>query len=139
MDYKTKLNYRMGLFNKIFGGSTEEKEEKVLPWIFLTSESQLEEIKKKSFEKTQVIFKHSTRCSISSVSMNKFVKNYNIPKEDADLYYLDLLNYRSVSDEVGYKFQIMHQSPQVIAIKNGEAVYNASHYAIQTEKILELI
>jgi len=129
----------MGLFNKIFGGSTEEKEEKVLPWIFLTSESQLEEIERKSFEKPQVVFKHSTRCSISSVSMNKFVKNYNIPSADADLYYLDLLNYRSVSDEVGYKFQIMHQSPQVLVIKNGEAVYNASHYAIQTDKILELI
>ena len=129
----------MGLLNKIFGGSTEQKEEKVLPWIFLTSESQLEEIIKKSFEKTQVVFKHSTRCSISSVSMNKFVKNYNVPKEDADLYYLDLLNYRSVSDEVGYKFQVIHQSPQVLVIKNGEAVYDASHYSIQTDKILELI
>lgn len=129
----------MGLLNKIFGGSSEQKEEKVLPWIFLTSESQLEEIIKKSFEKTQVVFKHSTRCSISSVSMNKFVKNYNVPKEDADLYYLDLLNYRSVSDEVGYKFQVIHQSPQVLVIKNGEAVYDASHYSIQTDKILELI
>ena len=129
----------MGLLNKIFGGSSEQKEEKVLPWVFLTSESQLEEITKKSFEKTQVVFKHSTRCSISSVSMNKFVKNYNVPKEDADLYYLDLLNYRSVSDEVGYKFQVIHQSPQVLVIKNGEAVYDASHYSIQTDKILELI
>jgi bacillithiol system protein YtxJ len=129
----------MGLLNKIFGGSTDQKEEKVLPWIFLTSESQLEEIEKKSFENPQVIFKHSTRCSISSVSMNKFVKNYNVPKESADLYYLDLLNYRSVSDEVGYKFQVMHQSPQVLVIKNGEAVYDASHYSIQADKILELI
>ena len=110
-----------------------------MPWIFLTSENQLEEITSKSYDKTQVIFKHSTRCSISSISMNKFVKNYTIPSEDADLYYLDLLNYRSVSDEVGYKFQIMHQSPQVLVIKNGEAVYDASHYAIQTDKILELI
>jgi len=129
----------MGLLNKIFGSSNPKKEEKVLPWIFLTSESQLEEITRKSFEKTQVIFKHSTRCSISSISMNKFVKNYEVPVTDADLYYLDLLNYRSVSDEVGYKFQIQHQSPQVLVIKNGEAIYDASHYAIQTDKILELI
>ena len=129
----------MGLLNKIFGSSNDKKEEKVLPWIFLTSENQLEEITKKSFEKTQVIFKHSTRCSISSISMNKFVRNYEVPVEDADLYYLDLLNYRSVSDEVGYQFQVMHQSPQVLVIKNGEAIYDASHYAIQTDKILELI
>jgi len=129
----------MGLFNKIFGGSTEQKEEKVLAWIFLTSEIQLDEIVKKSYENPQVIFKHSTRCSISNISMNKFVRNYDIPKGDADLYYLDLLNYRSVSDEVGYKFQVMHQSPQVLVIKNGEAVYNASHYAIQPDKILEFV
>jgi len=129
----------MGVLNKIFGSSNSKKEEKVLPWIFLTSENQLEEITKKSFEKTQVIFKHSTRCSISSISMNKFVRNYTVPVEDADLYYLDLLNYRSVSDEIGYKFQVMHQSPQVLVIKNGEAIYDASHYAIQTDKILELI
>jgi bacillithiol system protein YtxJ len=129
----------MGLFDKIFGGETAKKEEKVLPWIFLTSESQLEEIEKKSFKKPQLIFKHSTRCSISSISMNKFVANYSIPEDDADIYYLDLLNYRSVSDEVGFKFQVMHQSPQIIVIKDGVAVYNASHYDIQAEKIVELI
>jgi bacillithiol system protein YtxJ len=129
----------MGIFDKLFSGSAEQKEEKVLPWIFLTSVDQLEEIARKSFEKPQILFKHSTRCSISSISMNKFVKNYSIAQEDADLYYLDLLNYREVSNEVGYKFQIMHQSPQVLVIKNGEAIYDASHYAIQTDKILELI
>ncbi|MGB1270034.1 MAG: bacillithiol system redox-active protein YtxJ [Flavobacteriaceae bacterium] len=129
----------MGILNKLFGNSAEQKEEKVLPWIFLTSVNQLEEIEKKSFEKPQILFKHSTRCSISSISMNKFVKNYSIAQENADLYYLDLLNYREVSNEVGYKFQIMHQSPQVLVIKNGKAIYDASHYAIQTDKILELI
>jgi bacillithiol system protein YtxJ len=129
----------MGIFDKLFGSSAEQKEEKVLPWIFLTSVDQLEEIERKSFEKPQILFKHSTRCSISSISMNKFVKNYSIAQEDADLYYLDLLNYREVSNEVGYKFQIMHQSPQVLVIKDGAAIYDASHYAIQTDKILELI
>lgn len=129
----------MGLFTKLFGNSGEQKEEKVLPWIFLTSVDQLEEIERKSFKKPQIIFKHSTRCSISSISMNKFVKNYNIAQQDADLYYLDLLNYREVSNEVGYKFQIQHQSPQVIVVKGGAAVYDASHYAIQTHKILEVI
>jgi bacillithiol system protein YtxJ len=129
----------MGLFTKLFGNSSEQKEEKVLPWIFLTSVDQLEEIERKSFKKPQIIFKHSTRCSISSISMNKFVKNYNIAQQDAELYYLDLLNYREVSNEVGYKFQIQHQSPQVIVIKDGAAVHDASHYAIQTHKILEVI
>jgi bacillithiol system protein YtxJ len=129
----------MGILNKLFGSSAEQKEEKVLPWIFLTSIDQLEEIEKKSFKKPQILFKHSTRCSISSISMNKFVKNYNIEQEVADLYYLDLLNYRDVSNEVGYKFQVQHQSPQVLVIKDGVTIYDASHYAIQANEILELM
>ncbi len=129
----------MGILNKIFGGASEKKEEKVLPWIFLTSENQLEEIEKKSFEKPQVIFKHSTRCSISSISLNKFVDKYDVPAEAADIYYLDLLNYRSVSNEIGVKFQVIHQSPQIIVVKDGVSIYNASHYDIQADKILEFI
>lgn len=129
----------MGIFDKLFGSTTETKEDKILPWLFLTSVNQLHDIEKKSYEKPQIIFKHSTRCSISSISMNKFVKNYSIDKEVADLYYLDLLSYRDVSNEVGYKFQIMHQSPQVLVIKDGKVIYDASHYAIQTDKILELV
>jgi bacillithiol system protein YtxJ len=129
----------MGILNKIFGGTSEKKEEKVLPWIFLTSENQLEEIEKKSFEKLQVIFKHSTRCSISSISLNKFVDKYDVPAEAADIYYLDLLNYRSVSNEIGVKFQVIHQSPQIIVVKDGVSIYNASHYDIQADKILELV
>ncbi len=129
----------MGIFNKIFGGTSEKKEEKVLPWIFLTSENQLEEIEKKSFEKPQVIFKHSTRCSISSISLNKFVEKFDVPVEEVDIYFLDLLSYRSVSDEISIKFQVTHQSPQIIVVKNGKAIYDASHYDIQAHKILEFI
>ncbi len=121
----------MGLLNKIFGGSgSEKKEEKVLPWIPLTKVEQLNHVDKKSKTKTQVIFKHSTRCGISSMVMKQFVSMYNLTADDLDLYYLDLLSYRDVSNEAGYKFQVMHQSPQLIVVKNGTAVAHASHSAI---------
>ena len=119
----------MGFINKIFGGSSEPKEEKLLPWINLNSLSQLVEVEEKSKTKTQVIFKHSTRCGISRMVMNQFVDAYDVDA-NLDLYYLDLLNYRDVSNEVGYKFQVMHQSPQMLIIKNGVAVTHASHGAI---------
>ena len=61
--------------------------------------------------------------------MNQFVTMYDLDL-NADLYYLDLLNYRDVSNEIGYKFQVMHQSPQLLIIKNGTAVAHASHGAI---------
>ena len=119
----------MGIFNKLFSGSSEPKEEKVLPWQPLTDVSQLDVIAEKSKTKTQLVFKHSTRCGISRMVMNQFVSDYNVDVV-ADLYYLDLLSYRDVSNEVGYKFQVMHQSPQLLVLRNGVVVAHASHGAI---------
>jgi len=114
----------------MFGGSREPKEEKILPWINLNSLTQLNEIDKNSNAKTQVIFKHSTRCGISRMVMNQFVSAYDLDMTNIDLYYLDLLSYRDVSNEVGYKFQVIHQSPQLLVIKNEVTVAHASHGAI---------
>ena len=101
-----------------------------MPWIPLNSLAQLSVIEEKSKTRTQIIFKHSTRCGISRMVMNQFVAAYDLDMTTIDLYYLDLLSYRDVSNEVGYKFQVMHQSPQLLIIKNGVAVANASHGAI---------
>ena len=118
----------MGFLKNIFG-SSEPKEEKLLPWLPLTDVSQLGEIEKRSKTKAQVVFKHSTRCGVSSMVMNQFVSMYDIDA-NLDLYYLDLLSHRDVSNEVGYKFQVMHQSPQLLIIKNGTTVTHASHGSI---------
>lgn len=122
----------MGLFNGLFGKKEGEsmEEEKNIPWIPLTSLDQLNEIETKSQTKTQVIFKHSTTCGISRMVMNMFNNSYDISKEEMDLYYLDLHAYREVSNETGYKFQVLHQSPQLLVIKNSEVVAHTSHGAI---------
>jgi bacillithiol system protein YtxJ len=127
----------MGFLKNIFG-SSEPKEEKLLPWKALTNVSQLAEIEQRSNTKTQVIFKHSTRCGISSMVMNQFVSMYDLDA-DLDLYYLDLLSYRDVSNEVGYKFQVMHQSPQLLIIKNGVTFAHASHGAINDIDLLRFV
>lgn len=120
----------MGLFNKIFGNSEEAKEEKVLPWIPLNELQQLNQIESKSATKMQVIFKHSTRCGISRMVMNQFTDAYQFTEKNLDLYYLDLLNYRDISNEIAAKFQVMHESPQLLVIKNGVVVAHDSHGAI---------
>ena len=117
------------MFKKIFGSSEPKKEEKILPWIPLTSTEQLSTIEDQSKTKTQLIFKHSTRCGISRMVMNQFVANYDLDL-NADLYYLDLLSYRDVSNETGHKFQVLHESPQLLVIKNGVVVAHASHGGI---------
>ncbi len=116
------------MFKKLFG-SSEPKEEKILPWIALNGIDQLDAIAERSKGKTQLIFKHSTRCGISRMVMNQFVAAYDLDL-NADLYYLDLLSYRDVSNEVGYKFEVMHESPQLLVIRNGVVVAHASHGGI---------
>ncbi len=118
----------MGFLKNVFGTS-EKREEKVLPWQELTSIAQLEDISEKSKSKTQVIFKHSTTCGISKMAMRQFVSDYNL-NSNLDLNYLDLLNHRDVSNEIASKFQVMHESPQLLVIKNGNAVAHKSHGAI---------
>ena len=124
----------MGIFNKLFGGTSEKKEEKILPWQELTTTNQLDKIEKKSNDKVQVLFKHSTRCGISRSVLNRFVNDYDLAL-DIDLYYLDLLNYRDVSNEIAHKFQVIHQSPQLLILKNGRVVHHASHHEIFAETI----
>lgn len=122
----------MGILNKLFGkeNNNERTEAKVVPWIPLATVDQLEEIKEKSKVRPQAIFKHSTTCGISSMVMKRFNEAYSIPLDSMDLYYLDLHSYRSVSNATSNSFNVMHQSPQLLVIKNGEVVAHESHGAI---------
>jgi bacillithiol system protein YtxJ len=131
------MRKKLIMFKKLFG-SSEPKEEKILPWIALNSVKQLDDISEMSKSKTQFVFKHSTRCGISRMVMSQFESAYNLDI-NADLHYLDLLNYRDVSNEVGYKFQVMHQSPQLLVIKNGVVVAHASHGEINEIELIKFI
>lgn len=104
-------------------------------WIELTTESQVADIKERSKEKPQVIFKHSTRCSISSVSKSRLERS--TPPPAVDFYYLDLIKHRNISAKVAEDFAVYHQSPQILLIKNGECVYDESHSGISMDDITE--
>jgi bacillithiol system protein YtxJ len=120
----------MGLFDKLFSGSNEPKQEDATPWIDLNTLEQLEMIKERSKTKTQFVFKHSTRCGISRMVISQFKRDYQLSETEADLYYLDLLNYREISAAIAETFKVMHESPQLLIIKNGVVVANKSHGGI---------
>ena len=102
-------------------------------WNTLTNESALAEVKKKSLEKPQVIFKHSTRCSISSMAKNRLEKA--AAPDNIDFNFLDLIKYRDISHKIADDFRVEHESPQVLLIKNGECVYDESHTGISMSEI----
>lgn len=106
-------------------------------WINLTNLQQIEEIKEKSAQKPQVIFKHSTRCSISSMAKSRLDRSE--PAQNADFYYLDLIAHRNLSSKVADEFKVHHESPQIIVIINGECTYDESHYGIDMNEIKEQI
>ena len=104
-------------------------------WIDLTNEQQLHQLKADSNTKPQVIFKHSTRCSISSVAKNRLERSTQ-PGE-LDFHFLDLIKFRGISNKIADDFKIYHQSPQILVIKNGECIYDESHSGIDMEEIIE--
>ena len=120
----------MGLFSNIFNNSFETKEQKALPWKVLTTLRQLDDIIEKSLIKPQVIFKHSIRCGISRMVKKQFENDFNLSDDALDLYYLDLLSYRDISNEIQNTFNVQHESPQLIILANKNAVAHASHGAI---------
>jgi bacillithiol system protein YtxJ len=104
-------------------------------WIALTSDTQLEEIKEKSKDKPQVIFKHSIRCGISSMAKSRLERS--TPPGTIDFYYLDLIHHRALSNKLAEQFQVVHESPQVLVIRNGVCVYDESHSGIRMDDIIE--
>lgn len=104
-------------------------------WIFLTSEEQLGQIIEKSATVPQVIFKHSTRCSISSMVLDRLERSK--APEAVDFYYLDLIAHRGLSNKIAEMFHVHHESPQVLLVKNGECTYDESHMGIRMDEVVE--
>jgi bacillithiol system protein YtxJ len=124
----------MSIFSNIFGSSENENTTKKdnKKWIPLTSIGQLDEIVVLSNENPVVIFKHSTRCSISRFALKQFEKEFDFA---VDAYFLDLIEHRDISNEIATRFNVYHQSPQLLLIKNGKSVYDVSHDAIDAGEL----
>lgn len=95
-------------------------------WKSLSNLEQIDTIITQSFELPVLLFKHSTRCIVSKMALKNFESQYNC-NDKMVCYFLDLLEYRNISNEIATRFNIVHQSPQIIVLRNGVAVHNASH------------
>lgn len=108
----------------------------MINWSPLTDQNQIQEIIEESKQTPIVIFKHSTSCSISATAKGRLERQWeNAGLEKVKPYFLDLLAYRPISNQVAEVFEIDHQSPQLLLIQNGECRYDASHLSINLESI----
>ena len=125
----------MSFFKNMFSSSDEKDlNENKINWNELTDLGQLNEIIAMSNEKPVAIFKHSTRCSVSRMALKQFENEFD-SSDKVTPYFLDLIEYRAISNAIAEQFGVVHQSPQLILIKDGKAVYNVSHSEIDAEEL----
>ena len=116
----------MGIFDSMFKPDSKP----LWPGTAIQSKADLDGLIADSFTRPQLIFKHSTRCSISRYVLSDFISHYSFSTDELESHYLDLLNYREISNQIADQLEVIHQSPQILLIKNGKAVVYASHEGI---------
>ncbi|WP_113662063.1 bacillithiol system redox-active protein YtxJ [Pedobacter nanyangensis] len=106
-------------------------------WILLNHISQIDGIK--VAQGYSLIFKHSTRCSISMMAKRTFERYWDVIPDKVSLYFLDLISHRDVSAYIADTFQVHHESPQILLIKDGQCILDASHGDISAEEVAEVV
>jgi len=123
----------MSLFKNLFG-TDDQRGESQVPWKMLTNVSQLDQIIEESKHNPVLIFKHSTRCGISRMTLKRFEGEFDLSSKVTP-YFLDLLQYRGVSDAISQQFNVVHQSPQLLLVVDGKSIYDASHESIDVSDL----
>lgn len=108
-------------------------------WKTLSDETQIDQIISDSNKRPQIIFKHSTRCSTSALAYRRLRIIDSDLQESADIHYLDVIGSRPISHAVAERFGIPHESPQLLIIKDGQVVWHESHFAIQSDVVLDAV
>jgi bacillithiol system protein YtxJ len=108
-----------------------------MKWTPLDSADQIESIKNQ--QGYNLIFKHSTRCSISMMVKKRFELDWDKLPGDMPLYFLDLIKHRDLSNKVASDFQVYHESPQLLMIKDGECILDLSHGHVSVEEAMSVM
>lgn len=126
----------MSFFDKIFGGKENQSNQKSF-WKTIESEEDLAKAIESSYRNRVAIFKHSTSCFISKTVLRNFEKEIQSLDQDIEVYYLDLLAYRSISNAIADNLNVGHQSPQLLVLEKGKVINHASHQDISITQITQ--
>ena len=111
-----------------------------MKWSELRSVNQIDQIRNESKQNPILIFKYSSRCSLSRMALDRLERNW----KEAEMsgikpYFLDLITYREISNQIAHEFEVEHESPQVLIIENERSIYDQSHMGIDYHKIKEVV
>ena len=126
----------MGFLDNLF---RQQNAEIFTAWKILQTEDQLDALMQQSKNKPVVIFKHSISCGISANIKYQLEKHWDFTEEELEFHYLDLITYRPISNKIEAITGVIHQSPQIIVLKNGKAVFNTSHHLISVAAIRQAL
>lgn len=128
----------MSFIKDLFGKNPEGSDSQNI-WKALDEENELDEIIKLSHQIPVVIFKHSTRCSISSMAKSRLERRWEFNQDEVVPYFLDLIQYRAISNRIEEVFDVPHQSPQLLLVKSGEAIFHTSHNDINAQSLKDYL
>ena len=111
----------------------QEGKTNIPEWNVLEKPDQLSRLKEISFQRPVILFKHSVRCGVSAMAKHHLETNWPLLSGELEFYFLDLIRYRSISDQIAEEFNVRHQSPQVIVLRDGQVIYHTSHHLINAE------
>ena len=131
----------MGLFGKMFKNTqkTIENKSPETIWVPLTKKEDLNRLVEESETRLIAIFKHSTRCGISRMTLKRFEKEFEFSEDQVKLYFLDLLKFRELSQEIASRFGVAHESPQIIVVKGEKVMHHASHAGISAQDLEQFV
>ncbi|MDH3215177.1 MAG: bacillithiol system redox-active protein YtxJ [Candidatus Krumholzibacteria bacterium] len=107
----------------------------MIVWKTLDSRKSLRQLIDRSRYVPTVIFKHSTRCGVSHFAKKQLERDWDLAADAVDVYYLDLVAHRDVSNDVSIAFDVRHESPQILLIRDGESIYDTSHQGVSVQAI----
>jgi bacillithiol system protein YtxJ len=99
---------------------------------------QLDALVHSSFSRPALIIKHSPACGTSFQALDE-LEEHREQLDGLDVHLIDVLRQRALSQTIASRFQIRHESPQVLLLVNGHVQWNASHFGVTADRVRQAL
>jgi bacillithiol system protein YtxJ len=99
----------------------------------ITDTTALEDLVQRSKQRPVVIFKHSLTCPISASALEQ------MNRYQGEIALVEVQRAPSLSNEIEQRLGLRHESPQIIVLRNGQIVWDASHFKITADAVADAV